>query len=220
MENQIVIDVFSKIFAVYNLFLIISSVILNTFLIFICVKRKNLREISTFKLFAFSAFNDILTCLVWNEESFTNTFFDFRPYSRSLLYCRLMSMFLQYTTMELESWLLVSISLDRALSLSISKWSRTYFKGLRPIAYCIVLTIFVIGVNINQLFTLGYTKVINGTEAISCFISFSGDLEWYQLNNQVTTNCIDLIFSISYIINIHFLKRFLYISVISHLTSV
>lgn len=197
MGNQIVIDVFSKISAAYNLFLIISSVILNTLLIFICLKSKNLREISTFKLLAFSAFNDMLTCLVWNEESFTNTFFDFRPYSRSLLYCRLMSMFLQYTTMELESWLLVSISLDRALSLSISKWSRIYFKGIWPIVFCIVLTLFVIGVNINQFFTLGFTQVINGTEAISCFKSFSGDVEWYQINNEVITNYFHLFFSIS-----------------------
>lgn len=197
MGNQIVIDVFSKISAAYNLLLIISSVILNTLLIFICVKRKNLREISTFKLLAFSAFNDMLTCLVWKEESFTNTFFDFRPYSRSLLYCRLMSMFLQYTTMELESWLLVSISLDRALSLSISKWSRIYFKGIWPIVFCIVLTLFVIGVNINQFFTLGFTQVINGTEAISCFKSFSGDVEWYQINNEVITNYFHLFFSIS-----------------------
>ena len=185
MENQNVIDIFSKIFAAYNLLLIIVSVILNPLVLFICIKSKNLRSTSTFKILAFGAVNDLLTCLIWNEESFTNTFFDFQPYYRSFFYCRWLSMFLQYTTYDLETWILVSISFDRALSLTVKKWSKNYFNGVKPIIFCVVLIIVVIGVNLNQLFTVGYTKLVNGVEIVNCFGSPPNQLNWYKINAQV-----------------------------------
>ena len=185
MGNQNVIDAFSKIFAVYNLFLIIASVILNPFVLFICIKSKKLRSTSTFKILAFGAVNDLLTCLIWNEESFTNTFFNFQPYFRSFFYCRWLSMFLQYTTMELESWLLVGISVDRLLSMTVKKWSKNYFNGVKPIIFCVVLTIVVIGVNLNQLFTVGYTEVVNGVLNVNCFWPPYNEFNWYKLNAQV-----------------------------------
>lgn len=186
MSDQNLIAIFAKVFAAYNLFLIVASTVLNTIILYVCVRSKRLRANSTFKIIAFTAVIDFLACLVWNEESFTGTFFDFQPYFRSFFYCRWISMFLQYTSCMLESWLLVSISLDRFLSVIIKRWSKYYFNGYKPIIYSFLLTLVILGVNINELFTNGYVTNVNGTEYINCFMNRDGEFNWYKLMAQVS----------------------------------
>lgn len=186
MSEEKLIEVFTKIFASYNLFLLISSCVLNPIVIFIIIKSKRLRSTSTFKILAFSAVNDILTCFAWNLEGFTDSFFAFQPYSLSLLYCRLISNFLQLTSLQLESWLVVSISLERLMSLSYKKWSTHYFKGHRPIIYCFLLTLVLIGINFNEIFTIGYSDYANGTVYVTCFMNRPGELDFYQLMAKVS----------------------------------
>ena len=118
--------ILTKTFSIYNLFLVICTFILNPAILFICLKSKKLRSTSTFKLIAFGAINDILVCLGWNLQCFMNAYFDLQPYFKNLFYCRWISVFLQFTTLEIESWILVSISFDRILSLSFKKWSNYY----------------------------------------------------------------------------------------------
>src|SRR5579883_934203 len=99
MTDQSTLDILAKIFAIYNLSLILTSVVLNPLVLYICVRSKKLRSTSTFKLLTFSAVNDILVCIFWNEESFTDNFFNLQLYNKNIVYCRIFSEFVQYTTM-------------------------------------------------------------------------------------------------------------------------
>ncbi len=180
------IDVFSKIFAVYSLLLIVASIILNPLILFICLRSKTLRSNSTFKLLAFNSVNDILVSLVWNSEAFVFTFFTNLPfYYGSLIYCRFMSTFFQNATLALSTWLLSSISFDRLLSMLISRWTKFYFSGSRPIIYSALLTLIIVLANFDEIFTMGYIYIDqNGTETVICYAtSPDSSVDWYLINS-------------------------------------
>lgn len=179
-------DTLNRIFSIYNLLLIVCAFILNPFILYICLKSKKLRSSSTFKLLAFGAVNDLLTCLGWNQECFVNAFWDLHLYYKNLFYCEWISVFLQYTTLEIESWLLVSISLDRFLSLSIKKWSKHYFTGNRPFIYAAVLALLIIALNFNEVFLSGYIITEDGVEMVMCYETPPGNsIDWYRIMTQV-----------------------------------
>lgn len=185
MASQNLIDIFGKIFASYALLLIIAAIFLNPLVLFICLRSKKLRSTSTFKMLSICSINDLLSCLVWNQENFTGTFFDFKPMARSLFYCRFFSVFLQYVTLEYACWLLVSISLDRYLSLRLKKWSKQYFRGARPVIYSFVLLLIIIGINFNEILYDGYSYTENGTEIIVCYATAEYDYSWFDIESQV-----------------------------------
>jgi hypothetical protein len=179
------IEILGKIFASYTLFLIVVAILFDPLVLYICLRSKELRKTSTFKLLAIGAINDLLSCLPWNQENFTNAFFNFQSASRSLFYCRYLSVFLQFVTLEFASWLLVSISLDRYLSLRVKKWSKHYFKGLRPVALAGLLLLIIVCLNIGGIFYTGYSYMENGTEIIVCYATSENNYYWYNTESQV-----------------------------------
>ena len=179
------VNVIAKMMGVYNLILILSAIILNPLVMFVCIKSEKLRSQSTFKLLAFNSVNDLLVCMAWNFECFTNTFFDFLPYFRSLFYCKWISVFVEFSTQCFTSWMLLSISLDRLLSISIRNWSKQHFAGYRPVIYSFVLAFAIAAVNFDEIFIAGYTESINGTEMIDCFSNPPGSYPWYHLMTKV-----------------------------------
>lgn len=187
MVDQITLNVVNRILASWALILIICGIILNVLVCFVClVKSKQLRSISTFKFLTIGAINDLLMCFPWNFDSFTNIYFDLKPHLLSLLYCQYLEIFLQYTTITYASWLLVSISLDRVLSLSIKKWSSQYFKGQRPFIFSALLLVFIVAIYSVSLFKVGYTFINeNGTEIVVCYEDKDKSTLVYDLMNQV-----------------------------------
>jgi hypothetical protein len=159
------------IMAIYGFALIFISLIFNSLVCFICLKSEQLRATSTFKFLAIGAINDILMCFAWNFVDFWHYFFG-GPllYMQNLFFCKIINLFLMYSTITYGSWIYVSISLDRVLSLNIKKWTNTYFKGLRPVIYAALLAILVIGLNIINTFKGGYIlRGENGTDVVICF---------------------------------------------------
>ena len=181
-----VTDVFSKIFACYSLLLIICALILNPLIVFVILKSKKLRSTSTFKLLIFSSINDLLSLLEWNQEDFFSTMFDIEAASSNIYYCRIVSLFLQYSTLMYGSWMLVSVSLDRLLSMMIKKWRKHYFGGARPYIYSVVLALVIIGINFNEIFTGGYVLDYQDTKILICYMSDPNSFDWYHLMSQVT----------------------------------
>lgn len=185
MDSTPLITVFTKISASFNLALMVSSCILNPLVFFICVKSKRLRETSTFKLLAISSINDFLSNLPWNQEAFTNSFFDLQSPYRSLFYCRWISVFLQISCFEITSWILVSISADRLLSMMFKKWSKSWSNGPKPVIYDCVLVFIILAINFHEVFTSGYSFYLDGTEVVVCYASPEGQYPWYDTMAQV-----------------------------------
>ena len=185
MSNQYVIDIFSKIFACYSLLLIICAVILNPLIVFVILRSKKLRSTSTFKLLIFSSINDLLSLLEWNQEDFTMTMLNYSAPFTNIHYCRIVSIFLQYSTLMYGSWMLVSVSLDRLLSMMIKRWRKHYFSGARPYIYSVVLALVIIAINFNEIFTGGYVYEYEGTEVVVCYESDPNYFDWISLMSQV-----------------------------------
>lgn len=185
MANQEAIDVLTKIFSIYNLLLIVASLIFNPLVFLICYRSKKLRSTSTFKILAINSINDIMVCFPWNFENFVMNF-NYYPYYTSLFYCKWISLLLQTTTIQIESWLLLSVSLDRLLSLSINKWSRSIFVNCRPYIFCICLILFFYALNFPRALVISYIAVVNDTEIIVCYQTRPDiDIDWAKISSQV-----------------------------------
>ena len=169
--NKKLIEIVSKLFASICLIEIISAFILNLLIIFICLKSKRLRSTSTFKLLIAKAINDMLICFPWNQENFSITFFDYFTSNKNLIYCRLVSIFLQTVTLNIQTWILLSISTDRLLAMAVKNWKKIYFSGCRPFIFSSVLCFLIAGIHFHSIFTVGYSFYNNSTqqEMVVCF---------------------------------------------------
>lgn len=179
------IDVLSKILAAYNLLLIIMGTLLNPIVCYVCLRSSKLRTVSTFKFLSIIAINDIVSLYMWNQEHVTQIFFNIELISISLFYCRYISAFLQYFTLQFSSWMWVSISLDRLLSLSLKHWSRVLFNGFRPFMYMATLAVILVAINFSVLFHEGYIDEINGTTLVVCYEDKENMFQWNILMAEV-----------------------------------
>lgn len=124
IPNKNIIDTVSLIFAYLSIIETGLAILLNPVVLLIILKSKRLRSTSTFKLLAVSAVNDILNIIGWNVDFFVYTIYDYLPSYRNLFFCRVIVTFLAYTTISIQSWILLSISVDRLLSMTVKKWSK------------------------------------------------------------------------------------------------
>ena len=187
MLSESEINIFTKIVGSYNLLLIIASLILNPIVFFVCLKSKNLRSTSTFKLLAFGSINDLFVCVAWNLEAFAHSYFNYVAYYQSLFFCKWITLFIQLTSIEIEIWLLVGISFDRLLSMVIKKWSSHYFNGTKPIIYSVIMIVVMASVNSCFIFIGGYSYILNGTEVVACFETPPGySVNWFNIMQNVS----------------------------------
>lgn len=185
MLDTYLLGLFTRIFAWYHLLLIISAVILNPLVFYVCLRSRRLRSTSTFKLLAICSINDLLSCLEWNQADFVNPIFNLNLSTASLLYCRWVTFFLQHVTLEYASWMLVLISADRFFSMALKKWSKKYFNGPKPYLFALLLALIIILINLNELFTIGYASKSNGTEVVVCSRNEGNSFPWNNFMNQV-----------------------------------
>lgn len=170
VDNKILINVLNQIMGVWGLCLILSSVVFNFLVCFVCLRSRQLRSTTTFKFLAIAAINDMLLCFPWDLDDFTSVFFEYPIYLRNLFYCNYIEIFLQYSTINFSSWLFVSISLDRVLSLSVKKWSSQYFTAHRPVVYVVMLALAIVSMHVVSIFGTGYSyRNENGTYVVVCF---------------------------------------------------
>lgn len=185
MAIEILIDILSKTFAAYAVVLIIAAVVFNPLVCYVCLKSPKLRHTSTFKLLAFASINDLLSCLVWNEGDFAHTFFGITWSKYSPFYCMWVSIFFQYTTVQITSWMMVTISLDRLMSMSLNIWSRHCFNAAKPFIFSSILVVVIIGVNLNEGFTSGYYYLKNNSLVFVCYSNPVNTFQWYDTMSQV-----------------------------------
>ena len=124
----------------------------------------------------------------WNVEMFLYTLFNYEPVIESVFYCRWLSNFLPLTTLSIESWLLLSISIDRLLSLNVKKWSKFYFTDYRPYIFAVVLCFTIAAINFFEVFTIGYNTIDNETQT-EIFVCYTTDpsfsYNWYKFATRV-----------------------------------
>lgn len=189
MDTQNIIDTVSKILSYLTILETIFGIILNMIIVIICLKSQRLRSKSKFKILTVAAINDMINCIPWNLNVFLVNIFNYFIFLESPFYCRLLSNFLQYSTLSIESWLLLSISIDRLLSMVVKKWSKFYFSGFRPYIFALLLCFSIAGINFFEVFTVGYSFYNNQTQT-EMFLCYASDpslgYDWYTFSTKVT----------------------------------
>jgi hypothetical protein len=102
------IKIFKKIIAFYNIILIIFGTLGNILTCIICLRRR-LKKVNTFKLFALNAIMATISLYEWNLRQIILYLFEIDLIYQSLLYCQLTA-FLQYVSFESSAWFLVKKS--------------------------------------------------------------------------------------------------------------
>ena len=189
IPNKNIIDTVSLIFAYLSIIETAMAILLNPLVLIIILKSKRLRSTSTFKLLAVSAVNDILNSIGWNVYFFVYTIYDYLTSYRNLFFCRVIVTFLAYTTISIQSWLLLSISVDRLLSMTVKKWTKFYFGDNRPYLFAIILCLFIAAINFHENFTVGYSYFDNDSqsETVVCYVTNQiYSFDWYNFANFVS----------------------------------
>lgn len=109
MDLERVVTLIKQGICIYTFSLIILGTVGNLITITICL-RKRLRQINTFKFFAFNAFLDTIGLYGWNVRQFVYYLFYVDLSLQSLVYCDLSSFF-QYVSFEASAWFLVILTI-------------------------------------------------------------------------------------------------------------
>jgi hypothetical protein len=158
---------FYKALAVYSLFLVIFGTIGNLCTCFICM-RKSLRKTTCFVFLSFISIIDIFTLYTWNLSNFIVPFYGYFHENSNIIWCKL-SVFLQFFSLQSSAWLLVTMTVERYLSLVIKKWYSSYFNAKRAaIASCCVITLSFL-FNGHLLIANGHFITVNNRTILKCY---------------------------------------------------
>lgn len=108
--NYILVNLLKKVVSVYNLILIITGSLTNILTLITCLQ-KDIRKISTFRLYAFNAISDTLNLYPWNIGQFVWYFLGTELGATYLWWC-IGAAYIQFTTFELSAWLLVTFKIQ------------------------------------------------------------------------------------------------------------
>ena len=157
--------------AAYSLILVIFGTAGNLLTCLVCFR---LRSTTTFVFLAIAAVFDAASLYFWNLNHFTQTFLDIDLQSKNLNSCRI-GQFVQFTSLEISAWLLVLMSVDRLLTISVNSWKRIYSTPKRAALVGGLCCLLLIGLNINVLVLYGFENEIQAentnttTKVTFCF---------------------------------------------------
>ena len=100
-----VILALKKIVSLYNFFLIIIGTITNLLTVITCLQ-KDMRKISTFKLYAFNAISDTVALYPWNMRQLILYIFG-RDLETTFIWWCIGASYIQFSAFELSAWFLV-----------------------------------------------------------------------------------------------------------------
>ncbi|CAF0923892.1 unnamed protein product [Rotaria sp. Silwood1] len=145
--------------AIYALLLIIVGTIGNVLTIIILI-RPNLRQHTTMRYFIAVAVADLCSLYSWNLNLFYKHLINLYQNDiedASIMSCRLVS-FIGFVSLQLSSWYLALVSVDRCLSIYFLFWRRQFGRASHSIYIILSITIIIIFLNIHLLFFNGYKQ--------------------------------------------------------------
>ncbi|CAF3514116.1 unnamed protein product [Rotaria sp. Silwood1] len=166
---------FLYVIAIYALLLIIIGTIGNILTIIILL-RPLLRKHTTMRYLIAVAVADFCSLYSWNLNLFYKHLIN--PYQNdledlSIISCRIIS-FIAFVSLELSSWFLTLVSVDRCLSIHFLFWPRKLGRPSYAVFIILTVTITIILTNSHLLFLNGYKeKNCIPYEKRTCFICYA-----------------------------------------------
>ena len=133
---------------------------LGNLLTIIILLRPNLRQYTTMRYLTAVAIADLCSLYSWNLNLFYKHLIN--PYQNdiedaSIITCRLIS-FIAFVSLQLSSWYLTLVSLDRCLNIHFLFWHRQLGQAKYATYIIISVAIIIISLNLHLLFLNGYRQ--------------------------------------------------------------
>ncbi|CAF1173174.1 unnamed protein product [Rotaria sordida] len=166
---------FLYVIAIYALLLIIIGTIGNILTIIILL-RPMLRKYTTMRYLIAVATADLCSLYSWNLNLFYKHLVN--PYQNdledlSIISCRIIS-FIAFVSLELSSWFLTLVSVDRCLSIHFLFWPRKMGRANYAVFIILTVTVTIILTNSHLFFLNGYReKNCIPFEKRTCIICYS-----------------------------------------------
>ena len=161
--------------AIYALFLIIIGTVGNVLTIIILL-RPNLRKLTAMRYLIAVAIADLCALYSWNLNLFYKHLIN--AYQNdledsSIISCRILS-FIGFVSLQLSSWYLTLVSLDRCLNIHFLFWHRKMGRANRAVYIILIVTMIILLINSHLLVLNGYQQSdCIPFEKRTCFICYS-----------------------------------------------
>lgn len=139
-----------------SIVLLVVGIIGNSLCLFI-FSRKNMRKNSTFVYLACLAIVDLVVLTLGLGDIILIVYLNFNMRNQSMFMCRFIT-FLIYAFTHLSSFILASVSIDRAVATNFITFSKTYCRPqtvYKVVSFNVGLTILI---NFHSMFFFGYTS--------------------------------------------------------------
>ncbi len=150
----------------------------------IILLRPNLRQYTTMRYLTAVAIADLCSLYSWNLNLFYKHLIN--PYQNdlednSIISCRIIS-FMAFVSLELSSWYLTLVSLDRCLNIHFLFWHQQWGKTKYSIYIILTITIIILSLNTHLLFLNGY-KLPNCIPYAkrTCFVCYAREKDRYYI---------------------------------------
>jgi hypothetical protein len=148
-----------------SVLLFIIGVFGNT-LSFVIFCHKNMRKNSTFIYLAFLCIVDLFVVIFGLGDLIIISYFKVILRNKSFLVCRLHA-FLTYTFTHLSSFILASVSIDRAIATNFITFAKDYCKTTTAYKVIVVNVFLTVMINFHSLFFLGFEETVTKTTTSS-----------------------------------------------------
>ncbi|CAF0784767.1 unnamed protein product [Didymodactylos carnosus] len=161
-----------KALSIYALVLVIIGTLGNCLSIVVLLRR-NLRRYVTMRYLIAVSVADTISLYGWNLNNFYK--FTISPgqdnlEELSIFHCRAVS-FMSFVGLQLSSWCLTAVSVDRCLSLYSMSWKQMCGKPTYAVYHILILTSFCLLLNCHILFKNGY-RIDNSSCIKDCVICY------------------------------------------------
>jgi hypothetical protein len=176
---------FIEIICAYQICLIGVGTLANLISFYVCRKMKSY---PTFVILSYLSVMNVFTLFQWNFESFMPVFFGIDWKSQHLYLTCHMGDFIQYSSLESSSWLVVTSAVNQYMCIKVHGWRMVYFRSAQAHCISILIILSFVLLNINILYGLdcGHVETLNDTTVrIICSDNSNFITNWSKFHSIV-----------------------------------
>ena len=157
---------FCQAIAIYEAAIITMGTFCNPIVFYVAFRKRN--DNPSFLFMMFLSMSDFVSMYWWNLTHVIEAFWSFDLQNYDVYYCRFMTFF-QMVSLQASAWILVTISIERYISVVVVNW-KNVFNSRKAYLCASIVVITILTLNIHILFTYGHERLIeNSTIRVECY---------------------------------------------------
>ncbi|CAF0724268.1 unnamed protein product [Brachionus calyciflorus] len=141
-----------KVLSIIAIIIVVFGVLSSLLSFYICYRIKNN---ATFIFLSYLSITSIFTLYKFPLNGIVSSLFNIDFLNINIYECKI-SMFIQFTSLQICAWILVLVSVEQYLCVKIQHWRTIHFKPKRAYITVTSLVLFFMAFNFNFFFTFGF----------------------------------------------------------------